>query len=100
MGDRGDQDWELPQQAPSGLAWLCNGCGHRGIWNENWSWYGSLKELEDGDDLPTFCSDTCRPDAGGLALLRRRIKSDPDFVLNRSPIRRGSRSLSTFQDEP
>jgi hypothetical protein len=61
--------------------WLCNGCGATGPWSEAWSWYGSLKDLDDGEPIPTFCSDACRPNAAGLSKLRKTLRSDPHFVI-------------------
>lgn len=29
--------------------YTCDVCGHQGFWRESWSWYGSLKDAEDGN---------------------------------------------------
>jgi len=82
MIESGECDFEMPERPPSGRVWLCNGCGHSGVWTDEWCWFGSLRELEDGDELPTFCSAACRPAASDLALIRQRIRDDPQFVLS------------------
>lgn len=38
----------------------CCVCGHLDVWNKNWSWYGSYREMEDGVALPKFCSARCK----------------------------------------
>lgn len=42
------------------LIHCCCICGLDAIWSGSWSYYGSLKQLDDGEVLPKFCSDACR----------------------------------------
>jgi hypothetical protein len=37
----------------------CAVCGSLGTWDENWSWYGSLVDLEEGNQFE-ICSDACK----------------------------------------
>ena len=39
--------------------WKCNQCGLEAPWNKDWVWYGSIRELDDCVDVPTFCSRSC-----------------------------------------
>jgi hypothetical protein len=52
----------------------CTVCGKREPWNENWQWYGSMRDEEDGKGIIETCSDACRgiiPDpAKALKLLQ------------------------------
>ena len=41
--------------------WVCDACGKVEVWGPGWSWFGSYRDLEDGTDVPTWCSDQCRP---------------------------------------
>lgn len=55
MNDR-PEDWKGPPKH------TCSTCGEKSAWDENWKWYGSIRELEDlraGDELMKFCSDKC-----------------------------------------
>ena len=38
----------------------CCVCGHLGPWNSEWSWYGSYREVDDGEPVQKFCSDACK----------------------------------------
>lgn len=38
----------------------CCKCGAVGPWDENWSWYGSMKDMDDGKPVRMFCSAACR----------------------------------------
>lgn len=40
--------------------YTCTVCGHQGVWSESWSWYGSYKQLDDGDEVVKTCSEKCR----------------------------------------
>src|SRR5689334_16853117 len=48
------------------LLHCCCICGACEIWSATWSYYGSVKQLDDGEVLPKFCSNKCRA-AGGTA---------------------------------
>jgi hypothetical protein len=61
--------------------WLCNTCGRTGAWGPTWSWFGSLKDVEDGERIPTFCNDACKPNDDDLRAIRREVRRDPRFVL-------------------
>jgi len=37
----------------------CHICKRYGIWDENWSWFGSYKDLDD-EKIYKFCSKACR----------------------------------------
>ena len=39
---------------------LCSVCDNCGVWDENWSWYGSYRDLEDGRKITKCCSAACR----------------------------------------
>lgn len=45
--------------AANGLLHVIAGCGRREHWNENWMWYGSYRDLEDGKPVEKFCSEEC-----------------------------------------
>ncbi len=38
----------------------CDTCGKQELWNDNWSWYGSWNDEEDGKPLIFACSDACK----------------------------------------
>lgn len=48
----------------SGRLWTCCKCGKVDVWGRGWSWWGSLKEREDGnigsEGCPIVCSTACR----------------------------------------
>lgn len=33
----------------------CRDCGAVDHWKEGWRWFGSIKDLDDGVDVPCFC---------------------------------------------
>lgn len=33
----------------------CDDCKTVSAWEEGWSWYGSIKDWDDGEILPTYC---------------------------------------------
>ena len=49
------------------ITWKCDGCGKVAPWDDDWSWYGSLKDLEDygaeAEGVLVVCSDDCKPAA-------------------------------------
>lgn len=38
----------------------CSICRRKDTWGPTWSWFGSIKEEEDGKPVPKFCSDECK----------------------------------------
>ena len=38
----------------------CDICGDRSLWNENWSWWGSYEDLEEGNKIYKVCSAKCK----------------------------------------
>jgi len=42
----------------------CSICGVNQEWNDNWSWYGSIKDMENGLPIVKTCSEECREIAG------------------------------------
>ena len=40
--------------------YTCVVCGKTDVWSDDWSWYGSLKNLDDGDVKIKVCSDVCK----------------------------------------
>jgi len=39
---------------------ICSICGKKEEWNDNWSWFGSIKDIDDGNDIVKVCSDICK----------------------------------------
>lgn len=37
----------------------CVICNKTDVWSDSWSWYGSLKDLDDGDVKIKVCSEAC-----------------------------------------
>lgn len=48
----------------------CSVCGECAEWNENWSWYGSYLDADDGK-IAKFCSAECRAKEPAETVLRR-----------------------------
>jgi hypothetical protein len=40
-------------------SWTCIICKRAGVWNEQWSWYGSILESEDTGARAVMCSPAC-----------------------------------------
>lgn len=65
-------DWDRSERGPQRrrseetgkLLHCCCICGNVGVWNLNWNYYGSIKELDDGDPVAKFCNDLCQRQAG------------------------------------
>jgi len=38
----------------------CSACGTQGQWGPEWSWYGSWRDVDDGQRIITCCSVACR----------------------------------------
>lgn len=43
-----------------GFPHTCCVCGKNSDWDKTWTWYGSYKDLDDGNDVDETCSDECR----------------------------------------
>jgi len=57
------------RQAFGRRSYKCDGCGREGLWDDNWSFYGSIGHQETCPaDLPTACSDQC------MDMVERKIK--------------------------
>ena len=49
------------KRTPDGRAiHCCSTCGHRAPWDENWEWYGSYKDIDEGTPVAKFCSEKCK----------------------------------------
>ena len=65
----GEKSEKGPQRrrANSGRALhCCCICGKLDVWGNSWAAYYSIKELDDGEPIPKFCSEKCRG-CGGVA---------------------------------
>lgn len=49
-----------PCRCPPKRPHICDACGRTALWDENWSWYGSLADLDDGKPVLKACSKACR----------------------------------------
>lgn len=38
----------------------CSNCRRRGVWTEDWAWYGSYQDEDDEKPLIKACSEACR----------------------------------------
>ncbi|MEN0071276.1 MAG: helix-turn-helix transcriptional regulator [Propionicimonas sp.] len=63
-------------QEPTVRIWACDQCGKRAPWGEGWTWYGSLRQIEE-TGTPDFvlCSSTCR------TLHAARTGTNPEVTL-------------------
>lgn len=61
---------------PSGKIHTCTVCKKQGVWDSWWSWYGSYKQLEDGDFIVKACSDDCMRQAQAAGL----VPIDGDYL--------------------
>lgn len=50
--------------------WKCDLCGNEGTWSDDWTYYGSLKELEDHcrEGIIVACSRRCQEIVTDIAL--------------------------------
>ena len=61
---------EIGQQrkrAGSSLLHCCCICGILDVWGDSWCGFYSLKQLDDGNAIPKFCSPKCAKKAGKRA---------------------------------
>jgi hypothetical protein len=42
----------------------CCICGNLGLWDDGWSWFGSVKDEDEGKPLAKFCTSKCAAKAG------------------------------------
>lgn len=57
--------------------WRCSGCGKQAFWDDDWSWYGSWKDADDGRFPWVACSSACaraKPSPPQLSGPERRAK--------------------------
>lgn len=38
----------------------CGTCGFLDVWGKDWRWYGSYRDIDDGEPVAKFCSDACQ----------------------------------------
>lgn len=38
----------------------CCVCGRIAPWDDNWMWFGTMKQIDDGKPVQKFCSSACR----------------------------------------
>lgn len=55
------------KRAGSSLLHCCCICGRLDVWGDSWCGFYSLKQLDDGDAIPKFCSQRCAKKAGKRA---------------------------------
>ena len=67
-------DWKRSEYGPQRkktpdgrLLHCCCICGKLEPWNNNWTCYASVKELDDQVPIPKFCSPACRSEGGSRA---------------------------------
>lgn len=54
-------DLDDDRREPVVRIWVCAECGKRGTWEDGWSWYGSLHQLDlTGEPEFVVCSPACR----------------------------------------
>lgn len=63
---------------------VCDNCGARSAWTQDWQWFGSYIDMEDGA-IARLCSEACRaeatvPELNGL-VRRRRAHQGVDHLL-------------------
>lgn len=77
------QDDDLFEVPVSGRPHRCNVCGAVGPWSSKWSWWGSVKDLDDSKPVVKICSEVCKKglSAAVLAKMGKQVRADPDFVL-------------------
>jgi hypothetical protein len=37
----------------------CTVCGKEDFWSDDWQWFGSYRDLDDGKPIEKFCSERC-----------------------------------------
>lgn len=59
------RDLACGRRAPKVIGWevatihTCSTCGAQGPWTEDWSWYGSYNDLDEGRPVEKYCSKAC-----------------------------------------
>lgn len=48
----------------------CTECGREGFWDQNWTWYGSLQDEDEGTIRVKVCSPACMASAQAKGLCR------------------------------
>lgn len=62
-----------PGESCSGIIHVCDVCGKRGRWNDQWSWYGSLAD-EDDAVVVKVCGCVQLRTTDALTLLKAKRK--------------------------
>lgn len=57
---------------PGRRLYKCAVCGYVGYWSEGWRWWGSLKDEDEGRDVPCYCPKCQRPSHNPTALEENR----------------------------
>lgn len=56
---------QQPRRAANGrLLHCCCICGKLDVWGDTWSTYCSVKDMDDGEPIPKFCSKPCQKMGG------------------------------------
>ncbi len=66
FGDRSAIIVELPD---SRRRHQCSVCHVESVWDQEWTWYGSWKDLDDGKKIVKTCSKKCRSLAKTIRLI-------------------------------
>lgn len=65
------------------LLHCCCMCGKLDTWGETWCHYSSIKQVDDGEPIPKFCSDKCKQrggtNAGRVSAAMRQAARDKEF---------------------
>jgi len=54
-----EKNYQEPEALPEVLPYQCATCGQNFKWGPGCCWWGSWKQLEDGEYIPRFCSADC-----------------------------------------
>lgn len=63
------------------LLHCCCICGRLDTWGTSWSYFGSLKDLDDGAPVAKFCSEVCKAAGGRRA---GRVTDDAKLAAKRA----------------
>lgn len=62
-----------PGGSLTGNVYVCDVCGKRGHWNDDWRWFGSIADQDDGS-MAYLCGCRALSDAEAMRLLKRKRK--------------------------
>ena len=57
----------------------CDICGKTGNWSDDWQWFGSYKDYDDGKALVFTCSEDCRKKVKHKELLKIQKEKEEIF---------------------